>query len=65
MEFEVVRGSLGYAAAMQEFLGMSELDFYNEFNTWYFDTGLTNEQMLDFLYPVGTNPIIGEIQKRR
>ena len=44
---------------------MSELDFYNEFNTWYFDTGLTNEQMLDFLYPVGTNPIIGEIQKRR
>ena len=65
MEFEVKRGSEGYAAALESFLGMTEEAFYNEFNNWYFDSGLTNQQKLDFLYPEGLNPISMDIQKRR
>ena len=65
MEFEVFMGSYGYASAMQQFLGMSEDDFNNEFNNWYYNSNLTLQQKLDFLYPEGLNPIPYNIEKRR
>ena len=65
MAFETKRGSDGYASAMQEYLGISEDSFYIEFNNWYFDSNLTDQQKLDYLYPEGINPILMDIQKRR
>lgn len=64
-DFEVARGSYGYAYAMQQFLGMSEDAFNIEFNNWYYNPNLTQQQKLDFLYPEGLNPIPFDIQKRR
>jgi hypothetical protein len=63
--FEVHRGTFGYASALQEFLGISEDDFYNEFNTWFFDSGLTDDQKIDYLWPEGTDPIQVVIRGRR
>ena len=65
MAFETKKGSDGYASAMQEYLGISEDSFYIEFNNWYFDSNLTDQQKLDYLYPEGINPILMDIQKRR
>jgi len=65
MSFETYKGTFGYASALQEYLGLSEDQFYTEFNNWYFDSNLTEKQKLDFLYPEGINPIPFEIQKRR
>ena len=65
MAFETKKGSDGYASAMHEYLGISEDSFYLEFNNWYFNSNLTDQQKLDYLYPDGINPILMDIQKRR
>ena len=65
MAFEVHRGTFGYASALQEFLGVSEDDFYNEFNNWFFDSSITDNEKLNYLFPEGTDPIQIDIQSRR
>ena len=40
-------------------------EFYDEFNTWFFDSGLTDDQKIDYLWPEGTDPIQVDIQSRR
>ena len=65
MAFEVHRGTFGYASALQEFLGVSEDDFYDEFNNWFFDSSITDNEKLNYLFPEGTDPIQIDIQSRR
>jgi hypothetical protein len=65
LEFDVVRGAQGFDVAIQQFLGLTEQQFYNEFNTWFFDSGLTDDQKIDYLWPEGTDPIQIDIQSRR
>ena len=50
---------------MQQYLGLTEQQFYDEFNTWFFDSGLTDDQKIDYLWPEGTDPIQIDIQSRR
>ena len=65
LEFNTVRGADGFDVAMQQFLGLTEQQFYDEFNTWFFDSGLTDDQKIDYLWPEGTDPIQIDIQSRR
>jgi len=65
LQLDVVRGSQGFDIAMQQYLGLTEQQFYDEFNTWFFDSGLTDDQKIDYLWPEGTDPIQVDIQSRR
>ena len=65
MAFETHRGTYGYDSALQEYIGLSEDDFYTTFNNWYFDSNLTTKQKLDYLYPEGISPIQMDIENRR
>ena len=65
MAFEFHKGTFGYASALQEFIGISEDDFYNEFNNWFFDSSITDNEKLNYLFPEGTDPIQIDIQSRR
>ena len=65
MAFETHKGTYGYASALQEYIGLSEDDFYITFNNWYFDSNLTTKQKLDYLYPEEINPIQMDIENRR
>ena len=65
MQFVATQGSKGYEVAMREFLGISEDDFYNEFNNWFFDSSISDSDKLNYLYPEGTDPIQVDIQSRR
>ena len=65
LEFNTTRGADGFDVAMQQYLGLTEQQFYDEFNTWFFDSGLTEDQKIDYLWPEGTDPIQVDIQSRR
>ena len=65
LEFDEVRGGQGFDVAMLQFLGLTEQQFYDEFNSWFFDSGLTDDQKIDYLWPEGTDPIQIDIQSRR
>lgn len=65
LEFNTTRGAEGFDVAMQQYLGLTEQQFYDEFNTWFFDSGLTDDQKIDYLWPEGTDPIQIDIQSRR
>ena len=65
LEFNTLRGSEGFDIAMQQYLGLTEQQFYDEFNKWFFDSGLTDDQKIDYLWPEGTDPIQMDIQSRR
>jgi len=65
LQLDVVRGGQGFDVAMEQYLGLTEQQFYDEFNTWFFDSGLTDDQKIDYLWPEGTDPIQIDIQSRR
>jgi|GEM_PF-2405842 len=65
LEFNTTRGADGFDVAIQQYLGLTEQQFYDEFNTWFFDSGLTDDQKIDYLWPEGTDPIQVDIQSRR
>jgi hypothetical protein len=65
LQFDVVRGGQGFDVAIEQYLGLTEQEFYDEFNTWFFDSGLTDDQKIDYLWPEGTDPIQVDIQSRR
>jgi hypothetical protein len=65
LQLDVVRGGQGFDVAMEQYLGLTEQQFYDEFNTWFFDSGLTDDQKIDYLWPEGTDPIQVDIQSRR
>jgi hypothetical protein len=65
LQLDVVRGGQGFDVAMEQYLGLTEQQFYDEFNAWFFDSGLTDDQKIDYLWPEGTDPIQVDIQSRR
>jgi hypothetical protein len=65
LQLDVVRGGQGFDVAMEQYLGLTEQQFYDEFNNWFFDSGLTVDQKIDYLWPEGTDPIQVDIQSRR
>ncbi len=65
LQLDVVRGGQGFDVAMEQYLGLTEQQFYDEFNTWFFDSGLTDDQKIEYLWPEGTDPIQIDIQSRR
>tara|TARA_A100001015_G_scaffold320734_1_gene448248 strand:+ start:2402 stop:4162 length:1761 start_codon:yes stop_codon:yes gene_type:complete len=65
LQLDVIRGGQGFDVAMEQYLGLTEQQFYDEFNTWFFDSGLTDDQKIEYLWPEGTDPIQIDIQSRR
>ena len=57
VKIEKDMGSFGWSESIKINLDLSLSQFYDQFNTWYHDSGYSVSELVDFLYPEGTDPI--------